>query len=160
MWQIVTCISFPSFFFWCLLSGWGWGGGGPASEPVLAWVQPQAPHLPLNYTHRPPPVANAAWRQETGTNVIGFVRISLESQLNKIEYWLSLLLRLSVVKEVLSHHLPGCHLLDCMLLLPDGVVGSPGKQFSNARSLLRTWHCKNNWVSCGLWQHSQITIKS
>lgn len=68
--------------FWCLfcnlyllslflifdvsLSGWGWRGGGPASEPVLARVQPQAPHLPLNHTNCPPPVDNAAWRQEAG----------------------------------------------------------------------------------------------
>lgn len=33
-----------------------------------------------------------------------------------------------VIEEVLSRYLPGCHLLDCMLLLPDGVVGSPGEQ--------------------------------
>lgn len=39
---------------------------------------------------------------------------------------LSLILALSVFKEVLPRHLPGCHLLDRVLLLPDGVVGSPG----------------------------------
>lgn len=32
----------------------------------------------------------------------------------------------AVVKEVLSNHVPRCHLLDRLLLLPDGVVGSPG----------------------------------
>lgn len=38
----------------------------------------------------------------------------------------SLILALSVFKEVLPRHLPGCHLLDRVFLLPDGVVGSPG----------------------------------
>lgn len=41
-----------------------------------------------------------------------------------------------VIQEVLSHHLPGCHLLDCMLLLPDGVVGSPGEQMLVAAGFL------------------------
>lgn len=40
---------------------------------------------------------------------------------------------LEVVKEVLPCHLPGCHRLDCRLLLPNGVVGSPGTQLS------KTW---------------------
>lgn len=52
--------------FGCLLSGWRRGGGGPASEPVLARVQPQAIHLPLNHPHRPAAVAHAARRQENG----------------------------------------------------------------------------------------------
>jgi len=82
----------PFPVLWCLLSGWGRGGGRPASEPVLARHQPQAPHLPLNHTHRPPPVDNAAWCQEGGvwrrvllsqsishTNAISFGWISVES---------------------------------------------------------------------------------
>lgn len=48
------------------LSGWGGGGGGPASEPGLARVQSQALHLPHHHAHRAPAVADAAWRQETG----------------------------------------------------------------------------------------------
>lgn len=32
----------------------------------------------------------------------------------------------SDLSEVLPHHFPWLHLLDCFLLLPDGVVGSPG----------------------------------
>lgn len=43
-----------------------------------------------------------------------------------IEFPVFPLLLPAVIEEVLSNHVPGCHLLDRLLLLPDGVVGSPG----------------------------------
>lgn len=135
------CILFllPCFFFFFLClpsgSGWGWGGRGPASEPVLAWIQPQALHLPLNHSYCPPPVANAAWCQETGVCSVHEEQIETKDS----SIWTSVKLNwlftigfpcLSVIKEVLPHHLPGCHRLDCCLLVPNGVVGSPGRTIS------------------------------
>ena len=71
VWSILTNVFQPSppcrlSVFLRLLSGWRRGGGGPASEPVLARVQPQEIHLPLNHPHRSAPVAHAARRQENG----------------------------------------------------------------------------------------------
>lgn len=39
-----------------------------------------------------------------------------------------------VIKEVLPHYIPGCHLLDCRILLPNGVVGPSGTQDSVKRT--------------------------
>lgn len=56
---------------------------------------------------------------------------------------------ISVIKEVLSHHVPGRHLLDRLLLLPDGLVGSPGRQHTDPTESLHVARPPGESVLCG-----------